>query len=573
MRFPLTVVILVLLSGHNHTSAQSIKRFDVLITEILPDPNPIVGLPGNEFIELTNLSAIPCNLKDWKIGDQSSTATITTSVILQPGSAVIICSNSAIPQFASFGDVIGVSGFPSLDNDADLITLRNKDGNVIHAVNYDQKWYQNDTKAEGGWSLEMIDTQNPCAGNKNWKASVSPTGGTPGKKNSVQAVNKDDVAPELIRTYGIDSITIAAVFDEPLETFTASVTTNYQLNRNPVNPSSAVPIGPMFDEVHLKFSLPFSPRETYTLNVRNISDCSGNMVGSQNIAKTGFPSVADTSDIIINEILFNPKADGFDFFEIYNRSSKIIDLQYLYCANRNATGNLINIQPLSRKPYLLFPEEFLVFTTNEIWLRQNYLVKNFRDVIELSSFPSLPDDMGSLVVINIDNKKIDELRYDSKWHFALINDDEGISLERIDYSVSTQNQNNWTSAASTAGFATPGYQNSQFKADFQLQGSITTNPKIFSPDNDGMDDNATIAYQVTQPGFVANITIFDSNGRAVRYLAKNATLASQGSFRWDGLDDQSQLLPMGIYIVFTEIFNLQGKSKRYKNVLTLARKF
>lgn len=63
------------------------------------------------------------------------------------------------------------------------------------------------------------------------------------------------------------------------------------------------------------------------------------------------------------------------------------------------------------------------------------------------------------------------------------------------------------------------------------------------------------------PGFIANITIFDANGRQARHLAKNATLAQQGYFRWDGLDDQLRQLPMGIYIVFTEIFNLQGKTK------------
>jgi hypothetical protein len=75
------------------------------------------------------------------------------------------------------------------------------------------------------------------------------------------------------------------------------------------------------------------------------------------------------------------------------------------------------------------------------------------------------------------------------------------------------------------------------------------------------------------PGFVANITIFDANGRQVRYLAKNATLTSQGSFRWDGLDDNLQRLPVGIYVVFTEVFNLEGKTKKFKNALTLARTF
>ena len=45
----------------------------------------------------------------------------------------------------------------------------------------------------------MIDTKNPCAGMTNWKASVDTRGGTPGKKNSVDAINNDQTAPEVKR--------------------------------------------------------------------------------------------------------------------------------------------------------------------------------------------------------------------------------------------------------------------------------------------------------------------------------------------------------------------------------------
>jgi hypothetical protein len=222
--------------------------------------------------------------------------------------------------------------------------------------------------------------------------------------------------------------------------------------------------------------------------------------------------------------------------------------------------------------YLLFPGEFIVFTENKNWLTQNYTPKEYHNLYAHSSLPSLPDDKGTLVFTTAQGKVIDEVHYDSKWHFALIENKEGISLERIDYRKPTQDKYNWTSAASTAGFATPGYQNSQFRADIQMQGAIKTDPQIFSPDNDGFDDIATITYQMAATGFVANITIFDANGRPVRYLAKNATLALQGNFRWDGLDDNSQRLPTGIYIVFTEVFNLQGRTKKFKSALTLARK-
>jgi hypothetical protein len=552
--------------------AQVASRFNVLITEVFPDPTPVIGLPQSEFIELKNVSATPFNLKDWRISDGNSSSSIPVNFILQPDSVVILCTSSAAIIYGIYGSSIGISNFPALDNDADLVSIRSKEGYLIHAISYNKAWYQNDLKSNGGWTLEIIDTNNPCAGSINWKASADPSGGTPGKRNSSNGNNPDGIAPALLRTHSFDSITIIAVFDETIDSLSASLVTNYHLNKN-IQPVVAIPIGPLFTEVILKFKNKLISNTVYDLTAQNISDCSGNTIGIRNKAKAGLPVIADTSDIAINEILFNPKHDGFDFVEFYNKSRKIFDLKELFVANRNATGILINIKQISGTPLLFFPEDHVVITENTQWLNQNYIIKNPENIIELSALPSLPDDKGTIVITNLTGTSIEELKYDSKWHFALIDNDEGISLERIDYHQPANHKDNWTSAASTAGFATPGYRNSQFKVDQQLQGMVSASPKVFSPDNDGYDDFATIQYQMTTTGYVANITIFDVGGRAVKYLVKNATLALQGSFRWDGLDDKLQQLPVGIYIVFTEVFDLKGKTKRFKNALTLARKF
>ncbi len=97
-------------------------------------------------------------------------------------------------------------------------------------------------------------------------------------------------------------------------------------------------------------------------------------------------------------------------------------------------------------------------------------------------------------------------------------------------------------------------------------------PKVFSPDNDGVDDIATIQYKIDAPGYVANITIFDAAGRAVRNLVRNGILGLSGYWNWDGLDDKGKKLPVGTYVIFSEIFNLEGKKDRFKNTVVLARK-
>ena len=274
----LTIVLVVAGAFHATTSAQPAQRFEILITEIFADPAPAIGLPGSEYVEIRNVSSRTINIKDWKLGDANSFGTIAINFNLPADSAIILCTNSAIPAFTSLAMAVAVSNFPSLDNEGDLISLTSKEGTTIHAVRYEKSWFKNDLKSNGGWSLEMIDAKNPCAGFTNWMASVSPIGGTPGKINSVNGKNADDRPPGLLRTYSIDSLTVIAVFDEPVDSVSASQVTKYALNKEPVKPVTAVAVAPLFTEVVMKFAVPLMKEIIYQLTVSGISDCMGNLI-------------------------------------------------------------------------------------------------------------------------------------------------------------------------------------------------------------------------------------------------------------------------------------------------------
>jgi hypothetical protein len=551
--------------------AQKAGRFDVLITELFPDPSPAIGLPENEFIELKNVAARTINLRGWKLSDGTSAATINVNVELPPDSIVIICPNAAVASFTPFGRTVGVTSFPSLNNEGDIISLYSPEGSLVHSVAYNSQWYNNVVKEEGGWTLEMMDIHNPCNGAGNWKVSIHTSGGTPGRENSVVGNNPDNMPPALLRTYTPDSITIVAVFDEPLDSTGAANAGRYTLNNNIGHPIAAIPVAPLFNEVTLKLSQPLKVSTVYELSATAVTDCSGNVLGMLNKAKAGWPVSADTHTLAINELLFDPPSGGYDYIELYNYSNTVIDLKQLYIANRSAAGALSNSKQLSTVPRLWFPGEYIVVTEDSRWLQEHYNVKDPATVIVLAALPSMPDDKGTVVVLNQQGAVVEELQYDSKWHFALLSNKEGVALERISYREPSQNNNNWMSAAAAAGFGTPGYLNSQFRADLQANGTVFVTPSLFSPDNDGFDDLASVQYEVSEPGYVANITVFDAAGRQVRHLVRSATLAKQGIFRWDGLDDQQRKLPVGVYIVFTELFNLQGKTKKFRNTVTLIR--
>jgi gliding motility-associated-like protein len=151
----------------------------------------------------------------------------------------------------------------------------------------------------------------------------------------------------------------------------------------------------------------------------------------------------------------------------------------------------------------------------------------------------------------------------------LIENREGISLERINYNQKTQDENNWHSAASSSGYGTPGYKNSQNISGEYLNLEVKILPEMITPNNDGKDDIASIQYSFSEPGNVATIIIFDASGRKIKTLQRSVICGISGSFMWNGLDDQNKKLPSGMYVVYVEVFNLKGVVRKFKKVVVV----
>lgn len=563
----------VLNTGSIQFMYTTVAPFGVVIDEIMADPSPPVGLPEVEWLEIKNTSGFDINLQGWRVGKPGSLSGPMPSYNLQKDSFLIICSSGSLAAMGAFGNAVSVTSFPSASNSGDLLFIQNASGVVIHSVNYSDSWYQNELKKNGGWTLEMIDTHNPCMGMDNWRASIDPSGGTPGRKNSIDAVNPDQTKPNLLRAYAPDSVHIVLVFDEQVDSTNAAFITQYQISDGIGTPVSATALPYSFNRVQLilNSSQALSRNRIYTVTVNAVTDCSGNPVQQPAIARVGLYEHTDSLGVVINEVLFDPKPSSNDYVEIYNRSGKILNLRNLYIANRNTSGVISSITQVSSDDYLLFPEDFMVFTQSKALVLHDYVALNPQQFIELS-MPSYNDDAGNVIFLNEQGNIVDELQYNKRWHFKLISNPEGVALERTSYEAKTQDENNWHSAATSVGYGTPSYKNSQYSADGAGFGEISVTPDIVSPDNDGIDDYATINYQFPQPGYVANITIFDAAGRPVRYLQRNALCGLKGYYRWDGLGEKYQKLPVGMYIIYTEVFNLEGKTKKFKNVIVLARR-
>src|SRR5688572_7228484 len=116
------------------SQSQPSFKHAVVITELYPDPDAKSAIPVTEFIELKNISRSGINLKGWKITDGSTNATITTSFELKPDSFLVVCPQSAVNTFKAFGSALGLTGFPSLNNNEDQVNLYDPAGNLVHHV-------------------------------------------------------------------------------------------------------------------------------------------------------------------------------------------------------------------------------------------------------------------------------------------------------------------------------------------------------------------------------------------------------------------------------------------------------
>jgi hypothetical protein len=541
---------------------------DIVINEIFADPTPTIALPEAEFIELYNRSANPFDLNGWKISDDGQAVSLSSKIIL-PDEYVIICSNTQTSKFTSYGNVIGVSGFPSLNNTADFLVLKNRDGTLIDSLHYDISWYNDDAKKDGGWTIELIYAENICAEKENWISSEDISGGTPGKQNSVAEEKPDLTGPKLISGIALNETQLVLTFNEKLDATTPSAA-NF----------STAPIAPIQEvsfqdntraSILIEFSEALKGGVRYELKIGNIFDCPGNSIDSDHNAITfSLPEPGDILDIIVNEILFNPRTTGTDFIEVYNRSAKYINLKGWQVANL-VDGEPANHKLISNEDFLIAPESYMVFTEDMNILKGEYLNRAENNFVEID-IPGMADDEGSVVLISNDGNIIDAVSYSDDFHSVFIRDNEGISLERLSFSASSSAPDNWKSA-STSVFATPGYQNSNASSEM-ISGdeTISIHPEVFLP-MEGQPNFATINYKLDKPGYVGNVRIFDPVGNVIKEVVKSELLSAEGFFRWEGDRDDGSKARVGPYMVYVELFDETGIVRTFRKRVVVAAKF
>lgn len=546
--------------------------YDVVINEIFPDPEPSVALIAEEFVEIYNRSSYAINLQNWTLTDGSSTATLSDYLIL-PGQYLILCSTSNESNFGLYGSALGVSSFPSLNNTGELLQLKNASSQVIHQIDYTDEWYGDESKADGGWTLELSDTTNPCGGSDIWRASNDPNGGTPGKVNSIAGLYTDQTAPIINSVEIINALEIRVNFSEAVESTTGLDVNNYNITPSLGTPLMANFYGTGDKSVSLVLSTAMDTNVSYTLSVNNVGDCTGN-VKSQSF-KFAIGVDADPSDLVINEMMFYPISGSQRYLELYNRSNKIINLKnWLLARDYDLTDSLYSYEFISETDLFIFPGDYLALTEDVNDVQSIYKPISEAKIVKIKDIPSFPDNEGRCVVMKSDSTIIDQVWYTDDWQLQNLISLRGVALERINPEQISQSVDNWASGASTVNYGTPGYKNSQFSDVNLIEQNVTLENQSFSPDGDGYKDVLILKYKFTDPNTIANVTIWDKNGNLVKRLQENFVLPTEEGFlKWDGLRDDNTKAKLGIYVILFESINPKsGESKKSKLSCVLATK-
>ncbi len=448
----------------------------VIINEIMNAPSG--GEP--EWIEILNFSSEPVNLKNWKISNRliDTKYTITTQdYFLQPDSYAVITRSDTIYNFHTYipSKVFIVPQLPSsrFRNDSDAVVLFDSTGFVIDSVYYKSSWVRT------GYSIERVYPNLNSNLKSTWGISIDPERSTPGRKNSIMA-KFNDIS---VKTFTTDPSQIFQGQDFKVKT------TVYNLGINAVenftlqffidlNKDSSFQENEKLAELSIFYRLNSTDSTAVEFYVSGL--LSGDYQAFlkvilpndedevNNFVKktiTILPSPLSFNSIVINEIMYAPKAPEPEWIELYNRTNESINLKNWKIGD-SQTLRTINVD------FVIGPNDFVVITSKDTLLALYHWLRTNTGKILILSIPTLNNDEDAVGIYDPYGNLIDSVYYLSSMGGA-----NGYSLERISSEQSSNLTSNWGSSKSPFR-ATPLLKNSLTQKDKDL---TITNCKFPKP--------------------------------------------------------------------------------------------
>ena len=483
--------------------------------------NEFMYSPSNdepEWIELYNKSYRTINLKNWKMTDNSTTVTIsTTDYFLNPGEFLIIASDSVISNYYQITSKLLIKQLPSLNNSGDNIILKSNLSTTIDSVKYFSAW-----GGMGNKSLERISINNQSNDAANWATSRSRFRATPGKINSVTVKANDLSIKNISSTVKYAETGGNVKLNIVIENLGTSVTQPYKLKiYNDLDLDNIEDHGELIGEI-LGTDIALNSSQDFDFTITNLPggvnqiiakiDFANDEFTENNIAFFRINAVTINElkgDLAINEIMYGPTSLEQEWIEIYNKSSKQINLKGYKISNLKDTTKVINTSTI------LQPEDYFVIAKDTLEFSKYPNIPKYN----IASFPILSNSGDNVILLDSLNRAIDSLAYKSSWGGT-----GGKSLERIEASSSSTDSANWKSSTNI-NKASPGFVNSVSKKDYDVGLPLSS----ISPQNPMVGETVKINVDLWNPGkkeaaFIVKLFEILKNGEKILLKEKNISL-------------------------------------------------
>ena len=547
-----------------YTDPQSFGSKSLVINEVMAAPRQDQDLPFVEYVELMNPLEKEFRL-DGLIFSTSTSQVALPPYWIAPGEWVIFCPASQAGLLKPFGKVLAIEEWPVLPNSGTTLRLQEHSGQLIDQLSYSTPSWGGTEFANGGYSLELPDPLYRCEGTSLLAPSRDPRRGTPGTQNSNYARQAAAGALQVEASWFTDSKEITISLNQ-------AILPKFGLAPFVFTPELAMDSSWVFasgKQIGISLNAPARGSLPYRLKASALEPCVGVSGGFETSLILGEEPAA--GELILNELLADPRPGDPKFVEIHNTSSqKYLSLNGWALATREGEGAPQQVRIFGEAGQILPPQGYLALSTDSDRLRISYPQSASGDFKRVTGLPSLPIGGGSLLLISPSGQVVESLSYRQVWHHPLLRNSKGVSLERIAPLLAVTDQRNWHSASSASDYGTPGRKNSTVVATVGDEQLLRIDPQVFDPEGNRGPNFVTMQYSLEQAGWVGSFTIYSAAGREVAVLGQQQILGTSGLYSWSGTDTTGRRVRPGYYVLVAQLFDLNGKIKVIKKTFVVA---
>ena len=252
---------------------------------------------------------------------------------------------------------------PSLNNSGDVAVIKDSSETLVDSIYYLPSW----GGSTGGKSLERISTEGESIDEENWKTSESKFNGTPGKINSVSQKGYDLSVTVIKPSKYYAIVGEQFQFNLKVKNIGVNPSSNYTIKIfNDLNKDSIAQNDELVKQIY-NSSMESKDSLLFSINLSDIVRGKNYFIISIETEKDDDLENNNTffgiigveinefrNDVVINEIMYNPANSEPEWIELYNKSTKIINLKNYSVADERDTVRVVE------KSVSLNPGEYFV---------------------------------------------------------------------------------------------------------------------------------------------------------------------------------------------------------------------